>query len=92
MSKVTSFRLNPNNPREAESLTILQNWLAQGFSTRHTMTVALLNLDSANSQATDNDVLQDLSQQIKEILKNIEIGSSIGVAKKEGWIRGRDRS
>ena len=76
MSKVISFRLNPDNPREAEALAILQDWLAQGFSTRHTLTQALLNLDSAKSRATENGALNDLSNQIKELLENIEMGLS----------------
>ena len=76
MSKVISFRLNLTNPREAEALTVLQDWLFQGFSTRHTITEALLCLDSATSRGTDNGVLNDLSDQIKELLDNIEMGSS----------------
>jgi len=76
MSKVISFRLNPDNPRDAKALAVLQNWLSQGFSTRYTITEALLELDSTNAKATDKEALRDLSQQLKELLKNIEIGSS----------------
>lgn len=76
MSKVISFRLNPGNPREAEALIILQDWLSRGFSTRYTITEALLNLASVNSRATDNGALYDLSNQIKELLENIEMGAS----------------
>ena len=79
MSKVISFRLNQDNPREAEALTVLHQWLEQGFNTRHTMTVALLNLDSANSQATDNGTLIVLSNQIQELLESIEVGSTFSV-------------
>ncbi len=76
MSKIISFRLNPNNPREAGALSILQDWLAQGFSTRHTMTEALLKMDIENSQKSDSESLSILSQQIHELLDSIKVGSS----------------
>jgi len=77
MSVVISFRLNPDNPREAEALTILDDWLSQGFSTRYTITEALLNLDSSNSQTPDKEIWNDLSNQIKELLASIEIDASL---------------
>ena len=76
MSKVISFRLDPNNQRESYALAVLQERLSQGFSTRHTLTEALLNLDSDKSQAANNGAMNDLSQQIKELLENIQMGSS----------------
>ena len=83
MSKVISFRLNPDNPREAEALTVVQKRLTQGFSTRHTITEALLELDSSNSQAAENNMLRDLSHQLKKILENIESGTSFMKTKGE---------
>jgi hypothetical protein len=74
MSEVISFRLNPENPRETKALTVLQDWLSQGFSTRHTITEVLLKVDSANSEAIDIGALNDLLNQIKELLENFEIG------------------
>jgi hypothetical protein len=76
MSKVISFRLNPNNSREAEALTILDDWLSQGFSTRHTLTEAILRLDSDKSRALDNGTLNDLSHQIQELLARVEMVST----------------
>jgi len=76
MSKVISFRLNPENPREAEALTVLQRWLKDGFSTRYALTEALLKLDSTYSLSAERRALNDLSHQIKEILENIEKVSS----------------
>jgi len=76
MSKVISFRLNPGNQREAEALTILDNWLSQGFCTRHTLTEALLMLVSEKSQSHDNETLNDLSHQIKELLARVDKGST----------------
>lgn len=74
MSKIYSFRLNPDNPREAEALTILHSWITQGFSTRHTMTEALLNLDSARLQKAEYQVNNELTLQIMELLNIIESG------------------
>lgn len=76
MSKVISFRLNPENPREAEALTILEDWLSQGFSTRHTLTEALLMLDSRKSQLLDIGALTDLTNQIQEFLSRVEMAST----------------
>lgn len=76
MSKVISFRFDADNKREAKALAVLQRWLARGFSTRHTITEALLMLDSSNSQAEEYQVVSDLSQQIKILLDNIEKVSS----------------
>ena len=76
MSKVISFRLNPDNPREAEAFTILDSWLSKGFSTRHTLTEALLMLDSDEIQALDNGTLNDLSNQIQALLERFEMGST----------------
>lgn len=76
MSKVISFRLNLDNPRDAKALALLQIRQNQGFSTRHTLTEALLNLDSTNPQAIENEALNDLLTQIKKLLEHIEMGSS----------------
>jgi len=74
MSEVISFRLNPKNPREAEALSILLDWSSQGFSTRHTITEALLILASKKCETIDNRMLADLSCQIKHLIENIEVG------------------
>lgn len=75
MSKVISFRLNPENPREAEALTILDSWLSKGFNTRHTLTEALLMLDVEKSQLPDKETLNDLTNQIQVLLNKVEVGS-----------------
>jgi hypothetical protein len=80
MSKVISFRLNPENQREAKALTVIQKWLGQGFSTRHIMTEALLNLDSTNFIITDHRILNNFSQQINDLLENIRISTPLIMA------------
>ena len=75
MSKVISFRLSPENPREAKALVVLDNWSSQGFSTRQTLTEALLVLDAGKFQPFDNETITDLSDQIQELLAKVEMGS-----------------
>ena len=76
MSKVISFRLNPENPRDARALAVLQEWLSQGFSTRHTITEALLLLDSGKPLELDSRAFNDLSNQIQKLLVRFETGST----------------
>lgn len=76
MSKVISFRLNPANPREAEALAILQEWTSKGFNPRHTLTEALLMLDSGKSPPLDDGTLNNLTNIINQLLETIEAGSS----------------
>lgn len=89
MSKVISFRFNPENPREAEALIGLQNWLTKGFSIRHTIAEALLKLESSNSQMAKNPALIDLSHHIKELLDNIDMGSSLVMP--NSYIRSKEK-
>ena len=45
MSRVIGFRLDRENPREAQALAVLEAWQEAGYSTRHILTEALLALD-----------------------------------------------
>lgn len=71
-----SFRLNPDNQREAEALTILDNWLSQGFSTRHTLTEALLSLSFDNNELSQKQDLTNLVIKMEALLNNLEAGIS----------------
>ena len=75
--------MNPDNPRDAKALAVLQDWSSQGYSIRYTITEALLWVDSANSNAADNSMLNDLSQQIQELLDNIETDITLNKPKDE---------
>jgi hypothetical protein len=52
MSKVISFRLDPNNPREAQALEFLRNKPADGFSSRRILTDALIGMKTGVTQDT----------------------------------------
>lgn len=75
MSEVVSFRLNKDNPREAQALEVLNAWIEKGFSVRYTLTKALLRLDhpglDLESSQDDRDMRLVLDQigQLLEIVK-----------------------
>ena len=62
MSKVYSFRLDENNPREAQAREVIDAWLAQGYSLRHQLVDVLL--------AFQNKKLQN--KQYVELFEKIE--------------------
>ncbi len=64
MSEVISFRLDPNNSREADALQILARCQEQGYSVRHVLTEALLKFDQAGME-------QVLQLQMDEILSGL---------------------
>jgi hypothetical protein len=41
MSKVYSFRLDENNPREAQAREVIDAWVSKGYSLRHIIVDAL---------------------------------------------------
>ena len=61
--------MHPNNDREAAAITILRRWLEQGFSIRHTITEALLKLESKDSVNDEYEILADISRRVNEILE-----------------------
>lgn len=42
MSKVLSFRLDENNPREAQASQIIETWASRGYTLRYLLVEALL--------------------------------------------------
>ena len=72
MSEVICFRLDRDNPREAQALQVLAAWQEAGFSRRHVLTEALLRLDG----------------DIRTVIDQLEgIGSSLSVPTKGGRIK-----
>lgn len=74
MSKVISFRLSKDNPREAQAYEVLKAWQDKGYSVRHTITEALLKLDGPGlgsiTCASFDDINQTLNQ-VRELLERI---------------------
>ena len=50
MGEVISFRLNPNNPREAKALEILRTEQAEGFSSRRVLSGTSIGLVDEKGQ------------------------------------------
>lgn len=42
MSKVYSFRLDENNPREAQAREVIEAWVEEGYSLRYAVVEALI--------------------------------------------------
>jgi hypothetical protein len=83
MSDVISFRLNPDNPREAKAVQVLQTWAAQGFSIRQIITEALLKLDAPEIgfESATIEGLKDTLDHVNQLLEHIEIGKYSPVIK-----------
>ena len=79
MSKVVSFRLNKENPREAQAYEILGAWRANGHSTRYTVTEALLKLGELRTDSSPGaalDGISDTLNQVRRLLEEIEYRGS----------------
>ena len=63
MSTVISFRVDPDNPREAQAMSILAEHQEQGFSIRQVMIEALLNLAEE-----PDDAISPLVNELQEVL------------------------
>ena len=69
MSKVYSFRLNENNPREAQAKEVIDAWVSKGYPLRHVITKALLKLSTIENGEGD---LSDIVEQIRELFTGLE--------------------
>jgi len=65
MSKVYSFRLNINNPREALAREVIEAWVEEGFSLRHVVVEALLSYKIHDVWQRDiNSIIEKLQDLI----------------------------
>ena len=71
MSEVISFRLNPDNPREAKALDILREKQASGFSSRRILADALVALEDKKgiSQALYVEEFNEILERIVRLLE-----------------------
>lgn len=78
MSRVISFRLDRNNPREAQALSVLSGMQEQGYSVRYTLTEALIRLDADEESAgLPVDEMNDLVAQMAQLLGQMQSGESV---------------
>ena len=71
MSRVFSFRLSEENPREKEALRILIDEREKGNSLRHLLTTAILSMDGRNSIKTPDIDETRLLRLIEGLLSQI---------------------
>jgi len=65
MSKVYSFRLDENNPREAQAREVIDAWVEKGYSLRHIIIEALIIYHNQDSQ---NSELEEILERITHLL------------------------
>jgi hypothetical protein len=80
MSQVIGFRLDQDNPREAQALALLEAWQKRGYSTRYIITEALLQLDGKTESEVSSTVAElqkalDHAHRLLERMQNGQIAS-----------------
>jgi hypothetical protein len=71
MSKVYSFRLDKNNPREAQAREVINAWVSKGYSLREIMTKALIFYRSEENHSDDfEQKLERLTQLLDALMKS----------------------
>lgn len=79
MSKVYSFRLNDDNPREAQTREVIEVWVGEGYSLRRIITNSVLNsLDNR-----ENEEIYTLLAQIKEMISELENTATSDIIKEQ---------
>jgi hypothetical protein len=59
MSKVFSFRLREDNPREVQAKEVIETWASQEYSLRHILTEALIRYgDNEHNRVEVDDLLE----------------------------------
>jgi hypothetical protein len=67
MSEVISFRLNKENPREAQAYEVLKIWQGQGYSIRQTITEALLRPDEPQTQPVPSETIDEINELLSQV-------------------------
>ena len=76
MSVVISFRLDPENPREAQALDILNTKQSDGFSRRRILTDALIGMVAPTRQSDllSMDEFNQALEQVSGLLERLNGG------------------
>ena len=69
-SRMMGFRLDKDNPREAQALMVLGEWQERGYGIRHILTEALIRL--GENEASPNTDLADILAALQAISQQIE--------------------
>ncbi len=69
MSKVYSFRLDTENPREALAINVIETRASQGYSLRHILTEALINFPGDGNQ---ENRWESIYNQLSELIRQLD--------------------
>ena len=70
MSKVYSFRLSDENPREVQAMQVIDTWISKGYPLRYLVTKALLNYDGKDHQNGEyKKELEKITKLLDTLLK-----------------------
>jgi hypothetical protein len=69
MSKVYSFRLNDDNPREAQAREVIDAWVEEGYSLRYVIVEALLTY---KKERVELDELSLILEQLNGFILSLE--------------------
>jgi len=67
MSKVYSFRLSDDNPREAQAREVIEAWVGEGYSLRYILIEALLSMGIERNCTTD---IEQIILQLEELIQS----------------------
>ena len=73
MSKVFSFRLSEDNPREIQAMEVMEVWISQGYPLRYILTEALIRLGNNDDSPEGVEWLLDRLATVLEGLENGKI-------------------
>jgi len=71
MSKVYSFRLSADNPREAQAIEVINTWVSQGYSLRYILTGALIK--NGNVQENSKQLVETIDR-LSELVQAFDKG------------------
>jgi hypothetical protein len=69
MSKVFSFRLNDENPREAQAGEVIKAWAAEGYSLRQVVVEALV---SSTKERPEQGELSSVVEQLQDLILSLD--------------------
>ena len=69
MSKVYSFRLDENNPREAQAREVIEAWVGEGYAIRYLITEALV---AYSTKDKNGNGLEEILEQLSLIILNMQ--------------------
>jgi hypothetical protein len=73
MSKVYSFRLSEDNPREIKATEVMKAWISQGYPLRYILTEALIGLGNKGDSIEGMEKFFDRLIPVIERLVNGEV-------------------